>query len=496
MNFLTPEMRRSTTFLAVSFLFVFILNGCTKLESTRLGGDLLPGSDRLITDTIELPVETYSFLDQDSILLDKTEQYLLGWVNDPMFGTTSAAIAMQLLPQSYPFSYAVSKDSLFLDSCVLSLSFNGLYGDTNALTKVNVYKLSDPAFKSNIYYPLSFLPNFSSGDFLGSASYTVAEIRNKKYNTRYADDSIFNQLRIRLDDAFGRSLLDQDNISGAFRNDTIFKSFFNGVAIIPDTTISGNAISYFQLNNAKTRISLYYRQLNKEGKFDTTAVRFNFVADTVRSASANKVYRNYNGSTVAPFLNSTQPSSLVYLQSGPGTAVRISVPGLDTIRNKAYIIHRAELVARQVYQGPSTQESIFLPPNLHLFSYSATNAVEPIPFDQPYYFINSFFLNPRQLDTVFNIETSYTGGSPSYVQDIASNRIAEYRLNMTSYVQNLVNGKTTRRDFKLSAPYYPRFSDKKIGSTFINPLAYGRVQLGGGSHPTQKMYVRIYYSKQ
>lgn len=76
MNFLTPEMRRSTTFLAVSFLFVFILNSCTKLESTRLGGDLLPGSDRLVTDTLILPVETYTFLDQDSILLDKSEQHL------------------------------------------------------------------------------------------------------------------------------------------------------------------------------------------------------------------------------------------------------------------------------------------------------------------------------------------------------------------------------------------------------------------------------------
>ncbi|RXK61472.1 DUF4270 family protein [Lacibacter luteus] len=496
MNFLTPEMRRSTTFLAVSFLFVFILNGCTKLESTRLGGDLLPGSDRLITDTIVLPVITHSFLDQDSILLDKSEQYLLGWVNDPMFGTTSASISMQFLPSSYPFSYAVAKDSLFLDSCVLSLSFNGLYGDTNAVTKVNVYKLTDPTFKSNVYYPLSFLPNFSTGDLLGSTSYTVAEIRNKKYNTRYTDDSIFNQLRIRLDNSFGRLLLDQDNVNGAFRNDTIFKNFFNGVAIVPDTAVSGNAISYFQLSNAKTRINLYYRQLNREGKTDTTSISFNYVADTVRSASANKVYRNYTGSTVAAYLINTTPSSLVYLQSGPGTAVRISVPGLDTIRNKEYIIHRAELVAQQVYQGPLAQENIFVPPYLHLFSYSSTNAVEPIPFDQPYYFTNTYFLNPRQLDTSFNIETAYTGGNPNYIRDNVNNQIAEYHLNMTSYVQNLVNGKATRRDFKLSAPYYPRFSNKQIGSTYLNPLAYGRVQLGGGAHSTQKMYVRIYYSKQ
>ncbi|MFY7838685.1 MAG: hypothetical protein ACOVP7_00360, partial [Lacibacter sp.] len=162
----------------------------------------------------------------------------------------------------------------------------------------------------------------------------------------------------------------------------------------------------------------------------------------------------------------------------------------------SYIIHRAELVAQQVYQGPLAQENIFVPPYLHLFSYSATNAIEPIPFDQPYYFTNTYTLNPRQLDTAFNIETAYTGGNPNYIRDVASNTIAEYHLNMTSYVQNLVNGKAVRRDFKLSAPYYPRFSNKLIGATYLNPLAYGRVQLGGGSHSTQKMYVRIYYSKQ
>ncbi len=495
MNFLTPEMRRSSTFLTVSFLFFFILNGCTKLESTELGGDLLPGGDRLVTDTMLLPVEAYTFLDQDSILLDKTEQYLLGWINDPMFGTTSAAISLQLLPQTYPYSFAVGKDSLTIDSCVLSLTYNGSYGDTTAVSKVNVYRITDPNFKSNRYYPLSYLPNFSTGDFLGTASFKVSDLR-KKYNTRYSNDSVFDQLRIPLDTAFGRLILNQNNTTGAFQNDTIFKQFFNGLTIIPDTSASGNVINYFQLNGERTRINIYYHQLNREGKKDTIVARLNFVADTVRSASANKVYRNYNGSTVAPLLNSTTPSSLVYLQSGPGTAVRISVPGLDTIRNKSYIIHRAELVAKQVYQGPLSVENMFVPPFLHLFSYSSTNAVEAIPFDENYYFTNSFFLNPRQLDTVYNIDNSYTGGNPNFVRDAANNQIAEYRLNMTSYIQNLVMGKTTRRDFKLAAPYFPRFTQKRIGSTFINPLAYGRVQIGGGSHPTQKMYVRIYYSKQ
>jgi hypothetical protein len=493
MNFLTPEMRRRTSFLFVPLVIVILISSCTKLERTTLGGDLLPGTDRLVTDTIILPVTTTNYLEIDSTYSGKADQHLLGYINDPMFGKTTASMYLQLLPTLYPFTYAVSKDSLFLDSCVLSLSFTGAYGDTSAVSKVNVYKISDPTFKANKLYRLTDAPNFSTGDFLGSASFTVGDIR-RPYRAAYKADSVFNQLRIRLSDAFGRLLLDQNNINGAFQNDTIFKNFLNGFAIITDSVTSGNVINYFQLTGETTRLNLYYRQRNKEGKDDTTVARFTFVNDTIRSANANKIHRNYAGSTAEPVLSAGVPSSLVYVQTAPGTAVRVSIPGLDTLTRGSYIIHRAELVAQQVYQGPLSIENMFLPPFLHMSSFSASGAVESIPFDQQYYMTPASTLN-QQLDTMFTFDYDYTGGGTNFVRDASNNLISEYRMNMTSYIQNLVNNKTTRRDFKLSAPYIVHFTAKKASSTSLNPLAYGRVQLGGGSHPTQKMYVRIYYSK-
>jgi hypothetical protein len=493
MNFLTPEMRRRTSFLFVPLFIVILISSCTKLERTTLGGDLLPGSDRLVTDTIILPVTTTNYLEIDSTYIGKADQHLLGFINDPMFGTTTASMYLQLLPTLYPFTYAVAKDSLFLDSCVLSLSFTGAYGDTSAVSKVNVYKISDPTFKSNKLYRLTDAPNFSTGDFLGSASVTVGDIR-RPYRAAYKADSVFNQLRIRLDDTFGRLLLDQNNVNGAFQNDTIFKNFLNGFAIVADSVTSGNVINYFQLTGETTRLNLYYRQRNKEGKDDTTVARFTFVNDTIRSANANKIHRNYAGSIAQPVINAGVPSSLVYVQSAPGTAVRVSIPGLDTLTRGSYIIHRAELVAQQVYQGPLSIENLFLPPFLHMSSFSASGAVEPIPFDQQYYMTPAATLN-QQLDTMFTFDYDYAGGGTNFIRDASNNLISEYRLNMTSYIQNLINNKTTRRDFKLSAPHIVHFTEKKASSSYLNPLAYGRVQIGGGSHPTQKMYVRIYYSK-
>lgn len=486
-------MRRRSFFLSVLLVTFF---SCTKLERTTLGGDLIPGSDRLITDTMELPVQTNSFIENDTFSVGKNDQHVLGYINDPMFGTTTAAMYFQMLPLSYPFSYPVAKDSMFLDSCVLSLSFSGIHGDTNATSKVNVYKITDPSFKPSKLYRTREGLNFSTADLLGSAQFTAVALRTG-YKAAYKTDTIYNQLRIRLSDAFGRLLLDQDNVSGALQNDSIFKAFLNGFAVIPDSTTSGNALNYFALSGAESRLNLYYRVKKRDGSgLDTTVTRYNFVADTVRSANANKIFRNYAGSVAEPVITSGSPSNLVYIQTAPGTAVKVKVPALDTIRNKPYIIHRAELVARQIYLGPLSIENILAQPELHLFTYGSGGSIASIPFDSANYYVNTSTIDPLRNQTLYSINTTYTGGSPSYFRDASNNLVAEYKMNITSYVQNLVNGKASLRDFKLSAPYYAEFTGGISSSTTINPLAFGRVRLGGGSHPQYKMFVRVYYSRQ
>lgn len=496
MNFPSPDMSRRTLFLSISFLLLVFISSCTKIERTTLGGGLIPGSDRIFTDTMMLPVITTSFIEADTTIIGKNEQHIVGFLNDPMFGTTSASIYFQMMPTSYPFSYPVTKDSLFLDSCVLSLAYTGSHGDTNAISKINVYQITDPTFKSSRLYKLSEGVHFSTADLLGSAQFTAVNLRTG-YKAAYKTDTIYNQLRVKLNNSFGQLLLEQDNVNGAFRNDSIFKAFFNGLAIIPDTTASGNVINYFTLTGAESRINLYYRYKKRDGTGnDTTVSRFTFVADTVRSANANKIYRNYTGSAAQSTLTSGQPSSLAYIQAGPGTAVRIKVPSLDTLKNKAYIIHRAELVARQVYQGPLAVENIFLQPDLHLFSYTSDGKVASIPYDSLHYFTNTLTLDAYRNVSLYTVNTTYTGGIPSYINDASNNRVAEYRMNITSYIQHLVMGKTDVRDFKLSAPYFAEFSGGISSASAINPLAFGRVQLGGGSHPQYRMFVRIYYSKQ
>lgn len=484
---------RITTFV-FAFVLALALAGCTRLERSPIGGDLLPGGDRLITDTMLLPVTTTSFIENDTAALGKGEQHILGYINDPMFGTTTAAVYLQTLPLSYPFRFPATKDSLLLDSAVLSLAYRGLYGDTGATTRINVYRITDPGFVAKKMYRLTEGANFSPANLLGTQTFTPRQVRTG-YKLAFRNDSVFNQIRIRLSDPFARSLLDQDNQTGALRNDTAFKQFLNGFAIVVDSTFSGSALHYISLADIETRLNLYYRVIKPGGSFDTTASVFPFVPDTIRSANANKVHRNYAGSVAAPHLSSGLPSSLAFVQAAPGTSVNIRVPALDTLVGKSYIIHRAELVARQIFTGPAVIENQFRPPNTHLFTIAPNGANAAIPFDSLNYFVPGPFDFFRQA-FLYNLVVNYTGGIPSFRLDGSNNPVAEYYLNITRYVQNIITGRANRRDFRLSAPYIAAFRGPILGSASINALANGRVQLGGGTHPQHPMFVRIYYSKQ
>ena len=498
----SKEMLSKFNVASVFVFLMLLIYGCTKLDTTSLGGDLIPGADKLATDTLHIPVETTSFIENDTSVIDKNDQHVIGFINDPLFGTTTAAAYFQMLPTLYPFSYPVQKDSLFLDSVVLSLAFNGAYGDTGALSKVSVYKITDASFKSNKRYKVNEGLNFSPADFLGSKTFRSTDLRNG-YKLAYKTDSVFNQLRVKLDNTFGRLLLDQDNITGAFRNDSIFKAFLKGLVVVPDSLTSGNVINYYSLANINSRINIYYRYTKRTGGLDTTIANLTFVSDTIRSANANKIYRNYNGSIAQPYLTSGLPSSLAYLQTAPGTSVKVKAPKLSTLAGKKYIIHRAELVVRQIYQGPVSLETILLQPTVNLFTIGTDGKNASIPFDSSVYFVppSSFDFNRNVfLADLSNISSqNYTGGAPTFFTNLSGNIVAEYRLNISRYVQNIINGKTALRDFKLEAPFFANygFSPYNISSAAsINPIAYGRVQVGGGTHPQYPMFVRIYYSTQ
>ena len=122
------QYKIAVTGILISFFFVL---GCTKIDTTKLGQDLIPTVDNIHTFDTTLNVIAANFDDPntcDSIVA--SDLHALGIIsNDPLFGKTSANIYMELKPSVFPFAFPDhDTDSLFLDSAVLVLQYSHSFG--------------------------------------------------------------------------------------------------------------------------------------------------------------------------------------------------------------------------------------------------------------------------------------------------------------------------------------------------------------------------------
>jgi hypothetical protein len=461
--------------------FLFFISSCSKInEATELGSDLIPAVDNITTFDTTLEVEAYN--DLFTILNDSTRssinsRHFLGEItNDPLFGKTTATIFTDFKPQSFPFRFPAAKDSLYIDSVVVVLSYKGTYGDTTAPHNINIFNI-DPSvsFRYDSSYLLRQRPFATQGQLLGTRNGVIPAT---------LDDSLFlfnesanNQLRIKLDNNFGEQLLKTDTVK--YNTDSAFKAVFKGLEF---NAAGGNSLMSFQLTDSNSKLAIYYRY-TKNGQDDTTVTYFR---PSQASASANYIERDYSASQLNTYLGGTTPDDLVFLQNTPGSFATIKIPALGGLNNR--IIHRAELIVEQVYD-PS--DAIFTPPQfLYLDAFdSEKNYFKTIPFDV------TFDPNSGQL----NYQLFGMMGDAEF--DGSGNPINIWRFNLSRYVQNVVTDVEKSHDLRLYAPYltYNRYNFNGAPTEILLPVnsqyAAGRVRVGGGNHPTQKMRLRIIYSK-
>ncbi|MEO7802467.1 MAG: DUF4270 family protein [Ginsengibacter sp.] len=464
------------SFLLLSLVCnIFIISSCTKIDNTTLGAGLIPAVDNVNTFDVNLNVVANNYDSQNCTSIFPTDNHVLGFIgNDPLFGKTTAAIFTELKPSKFPAVLPGLAGERRLDSIVLVLSYNGAYGDTLAAQKVDVYQLNTSGFK----FDSSTCSQQTHDEFLlGSTVFTPVSLKDTPYPN--------NQLRIKLENAFGESLLKKDSNS-IYKNDTAFRDFFRGFAIVPDTLFGGNNLTYYNLLDTATKLAFYYKYPLTPTTDSTVVVNFSFTALT---ASANPISHNREGAEITSHLQKpSEGDDVIYIQTAPGSHAQLTIPGLDTVSNR--IIHRAELIMEQVYSSTSFDNN-FLPPNyLYLETKISNDSLKPIPCD--FYTISSV---PDLLTF---------GGSKKNVKDIFGNTVAQYTFNMSRYVQKIVSNDLTSYSLKLSAPdyltndsiYLDRCS-QAIGpySYFVNNPSFGRVKLGGGNNLQYQMRLHIIYSR-
>ena len=461
-----------------------LFSACRKInEATELGAGLIPAVDNITTFDTTIDVQAYNDtfgIVNDSILFSSSFEAFLGRINnDPFFGKTDARLFFELKPAGYPF--ANKPDSLFLDSVVLVLDHHDTYGDSTIPQTVNVYEIDQSSNFRPDSTNLIRENDITYSNLLGTKTFLPSSLSDSVFAFM---DTTNNQLRIKLDNSFGSRLLSYDSIgSGAYSSDSLFRTFFKGFALQSMNT--GNAVMGFDLTGANTKLAIYYRYY-KGGQTNIDTAVSNFTLTTVSSV-ANYVKRDYSGSPLAAAAKVTTPSPFVYLQNTPGSFAEIKIPGLANLSNR--VIQRAELIAEEVYD-PS---DVTLPPPVYLYldAYdSSISKYRTIPYDLVY--------DPSSATA--NLSTF--GASPVNSIDGSGNPIKVWHINISRYVQHVVTHTVPLYNFRLYSPFFvhnqygvPPVATGLVGF-FVNPtLVKGRVRLAGGTPGTQRLRLRIVYSK-
>jgi hypothetical protein len=385
-------------------------------KSTQIGSNLL--SDKswhngIFTDTVKLHARPVR---EDSVLASSLSFYVLGSVNDPKFGTTTSGLFTQtILPSA---SLALGPiDSLRFDSLVLCLAYNSSsfpgtgFGPFTQNQTIKVYQVTDPMNSATIYYsndkfninPIPLGSRTFKPDFVDSI--TVGHSKRPNFPAH---------IRVRLDSVFGKNLLAKSS-NGYFTGQADFLTFLQGLYIAPDTTKGmSDGLMYVNPSNTPSGMVLYYRRIHSNGTIDT--LNTTFTIDNSCAKCNHFTHTYISGITKA--LNNPVSDSILYIQGLGGINTALTLPPLSYFANK--IISKAEVMITQVYD-PNASDTLYFPPEqLFIVKYDSLKHKIDLP----------------------DLNQSYLtyGGNLTYVYDAQHHKLAQYKISIAGYVQDLLFG--------------------------------------------------------
>jgi hypothetical protein len=273
--------RNFLQFSATVILFFLIANlGCTKIDSTTLGSDLIPAVDNVNTFDTILAIDGTQGLFDDSTRTARADAHLIGSIsNDPVFGKTTADIFLELKPQFFPFAFGNKNDTINdalaagtgFDSVVLCLAVKSFYGDSTKPQHFKVYQINNGTtnFKDSAY-KLNYQPDADyQPDLLGELTILPTQLRDTITLKTTKKEKFINQLRIKLSTAFLGKLLENLDTSSAgagkkvYRSDSLFRDVFKGFAVVSDDAFAGNGLwKYITAGKTIIKLILHFQCLH------------------------------------------------------------------------------------------------------------------------------------------------------------------------------------------------------------------------------------------
>ncbi|MFD2887126.1 DUF4270 family protein [Chitinophaga cymbidii] len=438
---------------------LYAFSGCN--ESTILGKDLIPGTDKVnVKDTTLDNLITSNVYLADSSIRTGQGNYraTMGSVtNDPVFGKSHGFLYTQVGLSSSEYTFAGTGH--VLDSVVLYIGCDTVWYGADAPLTFRIYRMNEPDFKIDSNYSYTRPLSYDPAELLGTA--TIGPVHPNDslsiYGEKYAP-----QLRFKLSNTFGNEML-QQRADGAFKTDSAFRVFLKGFAIVPDTSLPNNRTMLFpNLNSGDTRLTVYYKNSTDD------SLTANFPFQQYASAHANYFTRNYTGSDAAPYINTNKPEgeNRIYLQEAPGIFSQLQIPNLENFPKS--IINKAELVVTQISTGTEPSTVFTEPERLFLWRY--------ITHDSLGYIID--YGNPS------NPDLAYYGGNRTVIDLPGGIKVVQYKFNIARHLQFIVDRKLENSVFKLEA----------ISSRYNIDMRGVRAG-GGNAAPPANIKLRIIYTQ-
>ncbi len=463
--------------LLTLLISLFLFASCENTSTIGLEIDRSNAVEGSLIDTVTIGSRT---TEEDPVQTNFATRYPLGYLKDPIFGSTEASLSMSVGLPSSAYDFGATP---VVDSAVLVLNYGTeFYGDTTATYSFDVHQINinfarETNFISNREY--SYLPTVlgsKTGRLYPTTPYKVTDVVAGKADTMR---TVTPQIRIKLDNSFIQSNI--VNAAPLYRlNNANFTRYIGGLHVrVNKTNSNGNGgIAFFNLSDASSGIAIYYKTLNATtGLIDTISTNFPIAATTTTPIAAT-IKHDYPETIATQLRNKTVQYPVTYLQPLVGLRNKITFPYLSKFATNIgkIAINKAELVI-DLSSGtdiiPYTGA-----PRLSLYRYDIAERRQNLPDN--------------------NVATQYNAGDPralgSAVFGGYYNAVTkQYIFVITSYIQDLLDGKTQDYGTFLAPTPLTEFDIYPSVSTAARSVIASFNKSAGTSGNTMKL--NIYYTK-
>jgi hypothetical protein len=331
-------LRFQTIFLCLLVGLSFSLYNCSK--DRKIGKDVIDPNSLLngvTTDTFELVTYT---IEDDSIISSNPSNTVLGSYVDPKFGKMDASFYTQFrLAAANPNFGDVS--TIVVDSFVLALKYVGFYGDQYA-QNFEVHEMEESIYVDTTYYtftskavkPTNLIPE-------GKRTISPRPLDRTVVGT----DTVDAQLRIHIDTNLAKNLIQAAvDGSGTYASNEAFLQYFKGLYIKannPNQSVGKGAVLYFNLNDAASKLTIYFRQAGESKRYD-------YLINSSCADFAHVEITNNGFPIQSVIQDTTQGLKEFYAQAFKHRAV-VKIKHIDLLP-KNTMIHRADLLLPVQYQ--------------------------------------------------------------------------------------------------------------------------------------------------